>query len=154
MLKMNTISLSFKSLILIVVLVITSSLSFAQDVVEVPADSAPSTELLARTSTELLLRAAPDMTATVIGSVSENTYLSIVARSPENDWLQAQYQGGFVWISRHWLDLQGNVEDLPLAIDNTNVTLGAVVPANFERILVHTTPSQSANIVLPREFVP
>ena len=106
-----------------------------------------SVTLLARTNTELLLRAFPDITAEVIGFVPENSYLLVVARSPENDWVQVQYRGGFAWISANWVDIDGDMELLTVETTNTNVTLVASIPDNFIRVLVNTMPSETSTIM-------
>ncbi len=103
--------------------------------------------LVARTKAELFLRTQPDIISTVIGSVPENGYVLAIARNEDNTWLQVQYQGGFGWISANWVEVSGDINTLTTEISNSNVTLTAVVPARYTRILVHTLPSDSSRIV-------
>lgn len=60
------------------------------------------------------LRAQPDTTGTVVGSVRAGDDLIVVARSSDDAWLQVLTKSGLnAWVATNFIDLSGDLFDIP-----------------------------------------
>jgi uncharacterized protein YgiM (DUF1202 family) len=63
----------------------------------------------------LNLRAAPDLTAEVVGALENATAVAVLARTAAGDWLQVQTADGTAgWVRAEMVTLTAPVEQLPV----------------------------------------
>lgn len=102
-----------KRLILLLLILITSSIVFAQDETVVDPTTIE-TDVYATTQFDLNLREGPGLNWDILGIISGGTTIPVIGRTASTGWMQVVHEGQLGWISTQFTVWSGDIITVPV----------------------------------------